>query len=415
MFHLLLFLSACLRCIAATRIEVGFREETTVDSPDAVAIAKDQLTRSCLVIKAAAVDTYHGRNAETDKKLAASVIAKKLAVIDRMETRYGKPSTLRKLRTFRSPKYRVLKLRRATLKKRLSKLGLDWDKALKECEAQTNKKFTDAYVRLNEEFSVCDGGPQNCSVKKGEYCPEGYTAQYKKGYNMMRAAQAMGPAYAAASAGSIIAGGALGALFLTSATVSLPAAIASGVGAQAILPTDLAVAMGIAGYIGTEKAQCKCFPEPCQFDRAAERCFVANTGYNGSVSKSSNPLAWLPFPGTRCTRVPRTQTCKLEPCSVSDFASDVLRGYKGAIGYDEKGVLKNCLSVDGNPGTALSLATTLPNGHVNSAKTRVELLTRLIAGIGVQLRDKLFPSYAAERHYIRGGASSLQTDPCDDI
>lgn len=348
-----------------------FQNQTQVPGHDPWSVARLQFCRGCLMRRAWEIDQEHHCDSSNGTRCCTVVLTEKLENKHRIRSRYS-GRRHRMTAYWRSRTYHGLWRNNTHLKEELATHGFIWKAEKQECDGESaNASFV--LSRVEGERDVCglDEAGQ-CSERDGLYCPEGHSPAYRRGFNNQRFAASYSLSFLIAN--PIDTAIATSVVLAFTPTMSLGAAVAAGYAFKTFTPVpfDFITAAGLSAVYASEPRTCKCFPDDCIYDEEADLCRVNHEQSTG------NPFSWLPYPGTKCAKVPTQKSsgfeCHLEACGVEDFrVPRSTDAFQGAIGHGEDGGLFNCVADSDNPTSSHGVEVVLPDGSVNTAANRTAL------------------------------------------
>lgn len=346
--------------------------QSQVPGHDPWSVARLQFSRGCLLRRAYEVDLGNLCDPTNGTRCCINALRQKLEVKNQIRSRY---STRRhRMRAYwRSSTYQRLWRNNTALKRELATHGFIWRDEKRECDAESANASL-VLSRVEVERGVCelDESGKVCSERPGLYCPEGHSPAYRRGFNNQRFAASYSLSFVAAN--PIDTAIATAVVLAFTPTMPLSSAIAAGYAFKTFTPVpfDFITAAALSAAVATEARTCKCFPDDCAYDEEADQCHVSQE------QSLANPYSWLPYPGTKCAKVPLSKgagfTCQLEACGVEDFT--VQRsgdGLEGVIGHGSTGTLFNCLAATEDHESSLGVQDFLPDGSNNTAPNRALL------------------------------------------
>lgn len=355
------------------------QNQSEVPGHDPWSVARLQFSRGCLLRRAYEIDLLNQCDISNGTRCCVTVLREKLEVKQQIRSRYN-TRTHRVRAYFRSSTYSQLWSNNTALKDELTDLGFIWSDEKKECDSESaNASLVLSRVEVERDVCELDESGKVCSEKPEQYCPEGHSPAYRRGFSNQRFAASYSVSFLAAN--PIDTAIATAVVLAFTPTMPIATAIASGYAFKTFTPVpfDFIMAAGISAAIATDARTCKCFPDDCTYDEEADHCLMSRDLSTG------NPYAWLPYPGTKCAKVPLTGqskgagfTCNLETCAVEDFVDRPGDGVEGKVGHGPDGALLNCLAERGYDQTSsLGVQDLLPDGSNNTAPNRALLYTSL--------------------------------------
>jgi len=357
------------------------QNQSQVPGHDPWSVARLQFSRGCLMRRAYEIDLANHCDVSNGTRCCTTSLREKLEVKHHIRSRYH-TRRHRVAAYWRSSTYTNLWRNNTALKAELAMLGFMWKDEKRACDGESaNASVVLSRVEVERDVCELDESGRVCGVRAGFYCPEGHSPGYRRGFNNQKFAASYSVSFLAAN--PIDTAIATSVVLAFTPTMPIASAIAAGYAFKtfAPVPFDFITAAGLSAAYATEPKTCKCFPNDCTYDEEADRCHVVQ-----EVS-SNNPYSWMPYPGTKCAKVPlpkgRGFTCNLEACAMEDFAVERPgEGFQGAVGHASDGALLNCLAETDEPTSSLGVAEYLPDGSRNTAPNRTALYTSL--GLTVQ-------------------------------
>jgi len=348
------------------------QNQSQVPGHDPWSVARLQFSRGCLLRRAYEIDLLNQCDPTNGTRCCAAVLREKLEVKHQIRSRYsGRGRRVRAY--FRSSTYRTLWSNNTALKEELAEHNFTWKDEKQECDAESaNASVVLSRVEVERDVCELDESSKVCSERPGLYCPEGHSPAYRRGFSNQRFAGSYSLSFLVAN--PIDTAIATAVVLAFTPTMPIATAIASGYAFKTFTPVpfDFITAAGLSAAYATERRTCKCFPDDCTYDEEADQCRVSQE------LSTANPYSWLPYPGTRCAKVPLSKgrgfTCNLEACGAEDFFDRRGDGVEGHIGHSPTGALLNCLAEKGHdPTTSFGVQDLLPDGSNNTAANRALL------------------------------------------